>query len=304
MKQSIKESGRRTYSYNNGVLAKHPKTEDWLVIYPHRDQEQISKPPIVLDNSKSIIRYSDPEYKMFKKLFQSTEIAKAYKNFRPTYPASVTSFILQYIDEKLTLPESRRIAVDVGCGSGQSTELLASHFQKIVGIDISEAQITVAKKENKFKHIEYKVGSFDQLPFEDSSVSLVYAGIAAHWFEPIENFYKEVDRILIPGGCLLLFGYSESHIKSFSDELNKDLDQLLEKFSESIDKYKTPKFEIVRLGYKNWKIPFDDSGRNDSLKLQKEMTLESYSGYLSSWSPYRQFLAKESSDPLQDFCLK
>ena len=36
--------------------------------------------------------------------------------------------------------------MDIGCGSGQSTFGLAPHFKKVLGLDISEAQIAEAKK--------------------------------------------------------------------------------------------------------------------------------------------------------------
>ena len=37
------------------------------------------------------------------------------------------------------------LAVDVGCGSGQSTNLLAPLFKRVVGLDVSESQIRVAE---------------------------------------------------------------------------------------------------------------------------------------------------------------
>ena len=64
-------------------------------------------------------------------------------------------------------------AVDIGCGSGQSTELLSPYFQKvygnpsfflsfsyenntILGYDVSENQIKEARTRNTISNIEYK----------------------------------------------------------------------------------------------------------------------------------------------------
>jgi len=44
------------------------------------------------------------------------------------------------------------------------------------------------------------------LEFEDGSVDLVTAGLAAHWFD-MEKFMKEVERILKPRGCVALYCY-------------------------------------------------------------------------------------------------
>ena len=38
------------------------------------------------------------------------------------------------------------MAIDVGCGTGQATLALAQHFDRVVGIDISENQISEAGK--------------------------------------------------------------------------------------------------------------------------------------------------------------
>ena len=38
------------------------------------------------------------------------------------------------------------MAVDVGCGTGQATLALADHFERVLGVDISENQISEARK--------------------------------------------------------------------------------------------------------------------------------------------------------------
>ena len=50
----------------------------------------------------------------------------------------------QYI-HKLLFNFFQDLAVDVGCGSGQSTNLLAPLFKRVVGLDVSESQIRVAE---------------------------------------------------------------------------------------------------------------------------------------------------------------
>jgi ubiquinone/menaquinone biosynthesis C-methylase UbiE len=63
-------------------------------------------------------------------------------------------------------------AVDVGCGSGQSTYPLRQHFNKVIGIDVSEKQIEHAKK--KYSDVEFKVGPGENLQFlENCSVNLI-----------------------------------------------------------------------------------------------------------------------------------
>lgn len=47
-------------------------------------------------------------------------------------------------------------AADVGCGTGQSTGILAPHFTNVTGLDISQAQITEAIKKNTKAKISFK----------------------------------------------------------------------------------------------------------------------------------------------------
>lgn len=106
----------------------------------------------------------------------------------------------------VTLKSSSLLAVDVGCGTGQATVALAEHLlnSNVIGVDPSRAQI-----ENAAHHprVTYTVGHETALPVtEPSSVTLVTAAQAAHWFD-IPKFYDEVDRVLMPGGALALWLY-------------------------------------------------------------------------------------------------
>lgn len=49
-------------------------------------------------------------------------------------------------------------------------------------------------------------GSAEELPFQDSSVDLVAASSAAHWFDP-SRFLGEATRVLKAGGCIALVDY-------------------------------------------------------------------------------------------------
>ena len=53
-----------------------------------------------------------------------------YAQFRPHYPAALAKALA-------ALAPAKRIAVDIGCGSGQLTTLLAPHFERVIGVDPS-----------------------------------------------------------------------------------------------------------------------------------------------------------------------
>ena len=93
---------------------------------------------------------------MSVRLFEGTAHTQLYARFRPTYPDRVFEEVLNFLKEKI--PENRwQIAVDVGCGSGQGTTVLGKYFQKCFGFDVSPAQISEAKDNNRFDNVFYSV---------------------------------------------------------------------------------------------------------------------------------------------------
>ncbi|XP_036611615.1 putative methyltransferase DDB_G0268948 [Trichosurus vulpecula] len=136
--------------------------------------------------------------------FEGKDHAHLYQKYRFGPPEDLQKIIFSYLEKKTTKPY--KLAVDVGCGSGQGTKVLAPYFDKVVGIDISEAQINQAKQSPNALNISYIVGPAEKLPLEDGSVDLITSFAAIHWFN-IGPFLMEVERVLKPCGCMALSTY-------------------------------------------------------------------------------------------------
>ncbi|CAF1381120.1 unnamed protein product, partial [Adineta steineri] len=128
---------------------------------------------------------------MSKRFFEGAQHAARYAVTRPTYPPELMTKIINFLSMKYK--NVFDYAADIGCGSGQSTELLSPYFQKVYGYDVSENQLKEAKKKNKLSNIEYKVSSNNAIPHENKSLCLITAAQAAHWFD-LKEFYSEVHR--------------------------------------------------------------------------------------------------------------
>ncbi len=136
------------------------------------------------------------------RLFEGNEHAKSYAKFRPTYPAEVFETVVAFSRQK---GGGHGLALDVACGTGQSTLPLASYYDQVIGSDISKAQIEQAPK--NFENVSFQVGSAEDLGlFEESSIDLITCAQGAHWLNHAV-FFKEVDRVLTPGGTIALYGY-------------------------------------------------------------------------------------------------
>ncbi len=107
------------------------------------------------------------------------------------------------LSEHYKIPD-RQIALDIGCGVGTSTAVLANQFAQVIGIDPSLPDLILAKKYCQEQHIENTlfVQAFaQQIPLQDNLVSYVVAlNVIEHLFD-VENAFAEFHRVLKADGC-------------------------------------------------------------------------------------------------------
>ena len=126
--------------------------------------------------------------------------SSSYSAYRPTYGPALYTQLYAYHKGGYDL------AVDIGCGTGQITSVIAPKFKQVYGFDTSAKMLEAA---SKVDNIEYEVGNAEHLPkLKDHSIDLVTVGQAAHWFEH-ESWFKEMHRILKPDGTLSFWSYNE-----------------------------------------------------------------------------------------------
>src|ERR671929_357218 len=71
---------------------------------------------------------------------------------------------------RMQVPAGARV-LDVGCGSGWATRLLADYALngRVTGIDISDEMIRVAREQSEsYANVDFEVASAEQLPFSDN----------------------------------------------------------------------------------------------------------------------------------------
>lgn len=83
------------------------------------------------------------------------------------------------IAAKLGLPRHRGLALDFGCGLGRTARELAAHFDRCVGLDISEAMLARARELNAHvANLEFVIADGSEpLPFADEAFDAVYSSI-------------------------------------------------------------------------------------------------------------------------------
>ncbi|MBN3277734.1 Y8948 methyltransferase, partial [Polyodon spathula] len=222
------------------------------------------------------------------RLFEGKEHADIYQKYRFDPPDEVKSVILNYLDKKKGRPHV--LAVDLGCGTGQNTRVLAPHFQKVVGIDVSEAQLAVATRVAGFPNISYRAGPAEDLPFEDGSVDLVTAASAAHWFNA-DAFLKEAERVLKPRGCIALLGYSTTTCELHCKDGTGDLTEILTELWDCLKPYGTKQWDISNSMLQEIfeAIRFPEKERVENIAVKTPLSVCDFLGYIQSISMYQSY---------------
>uniref|UniRef100_A0A803XW22 Methyltransferase type 11 domain-containing protein n=1 Tax=Meleagris gallopavo TaxID=9103 RepID=A0A803XW22_MELGA len=229
---------------------------------------------------------------MAAQMFEGTQHAAVYLKYRFAPGKELKDTILNYLQEKA--PSCTQLAVDVGCGSGQGTAFLAERFTKVVGTDISHAQIQEATAAPSPPNISYLVCPAEELPFEDASVDFLASFTAAHWFD-IGKFMNEAKRVLRPGGCVAISTYTTDMSLHYGD-CSEKLTQIFREAWDQLLKYSHSRVKHVLEDYKEIfeALPFPDKKRITNIYDKIPMTVAGVAGYLESASPYQVFM---KSDP-------
>ena len=150
--------------------------------------------------------------------FDEAANAALYKQYRPQLPPEVFQYAASLCESDngpadcdLTVESpNRKFAVDLACGSGQATEPMSKYFQKMIGVDLSQAQLNNAPK---LPNVTYRVGPAEELDFlEEGSVDLVMTVAALHWME-VPRIFDVVTRVLRKGGIFFASEYMFGHIQ-------------------------------------------------------------------------------------------
>ncbi len=128
--------------------------------------------------------------------FTSTEVAARYAKVRPFFHDEVVERL-----RKFAGVERFRRALDVGCGTGQSSIALAAVADHVAAIDASEGMLEHAPPRS---NIAYQLGFAEQLDFGAAEFDLISAGSALHWFDQ-ERFFAQCRKVLAPAGVLAVY---------------------------------------------------------------------------------------------------
>lgn len=111
---------------------------------------------------------------------------------------------------------SAQRVVDIGCGTGTFATLVKKRFPKleVIGLDPDHKALARAKRKSDQAgvSIQFDQGFADDLPYESSSIDVVFSSFMFHHLEgkDREKTLREVRRVLKPVGAFYLLDFEVS----------------------------------------------------------------------------------------------
>ena len=105
---------------------------------------------------------------------------------------------------RLLPPIAGTRVLDLGCGAGQlAFHLAESGASEVVGVDISEQMLGLARAERNHPRVTYLREALEAADFPPASFDLVVSSLAFHYVEDYGALVGRVARWLVPGGILV-----------------------------------------------------------------------------------------------------
>jgi len=115
---------------------------------------------------------------------------------------------------RMNVPKGGRV-LDIGCGSGWATRLLAEYASagRVTGIDISDEMCQLAREQSQsYVNVDFEVASAEKLPFADGEFTHAFSMESLYYYRDLPKALSEIHRAMKTGGlfCAVVDLYWES----------------------------------------------------------------------------------------------
>lgn len=198
--------------------------------------------------------------------------ADVYSAARPTYPDELFDWIASQAP-------ARKLAWDVGTGSGQAALKLAKRFSHVHASDIDAAQLAQAPSRPNIDFVEAPAQTSG---LAEKSVDAVSIATALHWFDHA-LFWQEVRRVARTGAILCAWTYHKA-------QTHPDIEAaLIEPVRDVVKPYWSEGNRLSWRGYSRdeLQMPFDEVGV-PQFQCILEWTPSQIAAFIGSWSAHQR----------------
>ena len=193
------EGTSRFYSMMRGRLDPSAK-RFWHIV-----REQMASSPAAVEDGRrleSVLAQRAAARRSRSQIFFSTSQV-AWDAMRAEMIGTRTDLLalLDLLDEHL-------VVGDLGCGTGHVAEALAPCVGRVIAVDESGPMLSAARERlRKRGNVDLRTGAVEDLPIEDEELDVAILFLVAHFIADPAGLMQEVQRVLKPGGKLLLVDF-------------------------------------------------------------------------------------------------
>lgn len=203
--------------------------------------------------------------------------AEDYDRYRQRYPGDE---ILERLREWCGLTAEWLVA-DIGAGTGMVAEIFLENGNRVLAVEPNaEMRAVCERMRERWPRLEVIDATAEETTLADTSVDMVAAGRAFHWFDK-ERALAEFRRILKPGGWVTLLAIDRS--RDGSDPMYHEQIESFEHLLESHG----PDYVRVRSGFRSHdslEQLFDGEMHQAQLHGTREVDCETFRGHAMSLS--------------------
>jgi ubiquinone/menaquinone biosynthesis C-methylase UbiE len=115
----------------------------------------------------------------------------------------VNSLLNDYTFFSFNMPLQKGRALDIGCGSGLLVNELSNYFNEVVGIDISDEMLVIAKAKRQHSNTIYLNMNAENLNF-DRKFDFIVSRTTFHHLNDIPRIINQIKTLLNNGGKIVI----------------------------------------------------------------------------------------------------
>ncbi|MEH6971339.1 class I SAM-dependent methyltransferase [Bacillus sp. JJ675] len=101
------------------------------------------------------------------------------------------------------MPLKKGTALDIGCGTGLLAHELSGHFDHVIGIDLSNEMLEIARRKRRVPNTEYLKMDANDLRFS-GLFDFIVSRTTFHHLEDVPNVICRMKELLHPGGKIVI----------------------------------------------------------------------------------------------------
>ena len=134
-------------------------------------------------------------------------IQKAYNEWSETYDSDQN--LTRDLDGQVTREALANLhfqsILEVGCGTGKNTGLLARVGARVHALDFSQGMIEIAREKVRAENVKFSLADLTQKwPCEDLAYDLIVCNLVLEHIEDLSFIFSEASRVLEAGGKFLI----------------------------------------------------------------------------------------------------